>query len=331
MEFLICVVGCGNIANGVHGPAYRKFAALHQNVRLAGCCDKDEERARRFKDDFGFDGAFTDIQEMLDTVKPDAVCLNAPAHLTMQLAQPILELGYPLLIEKPPGINAEETRTIIEAALKGQVPNQVAFNRRYMPVVTKLKELLVSNHRPQDIQLLRYDLFRVKRTDRDFAETAIHGIDTARFLAQSDYRELSFHYDELPQFGEGVANIYITGHFESGAAVQLSFCPMAGITMERATVNLLDNTYFAQLPIWNSVDSPGVIQCFSTNNQTVNISGDQLTEDQSMHISNGFYQENESFFLDIINLRAPAGSVETALQSVEIADCIRHRIGEYRK
>jgi myo-inositol 2-dehydrogenase/D-chiro-inositol 1-dehydrogenase len=133
MSFKVCIVGCGNIANSVHGPSYKKYAETHEGISLAACCDIDDEKSRAFQNRFAFERQYTDIKQMLSAEIPDAVCLTSPPHLTSQLAVSILEQGYPLLMEKPPGRNREETLAIINAAEKGGVPNQVAFNRRYMP------------------------------------------------------------------------------------------------------------------------------------------------------------------------------------------------------
>lgn len=331
MDITLCTVGCGLIANMVHGPAYARLVKTYPQVRLAACCDKDENKAASFAGQFGFARHYTDLQEMLDAEKPDAVCLSAPARLTARLSSAILEQGYPLLLEKPPGINREETEAIIQAAAKGSVPNQVAFNRRYMPVVTELKRLLEERHRPEEIHSIRYDLYRGNRLDEDFAETAIHGIDTVRFIAGADYEHVAFEYQEFPHLGPGVANIFMYARMTSGAIARLSFCPVAGITVERTSVSLLNSTYYADLPIWNSVDTPGGIKQFVMGKLELDIPGDQLCDVEDMSVSNGFYQENESFLLDLLAGRKPTGDVASALQSVEIADCIRRRRREYRR
>lgn len=332
MEFKICTVGCGGIAQSVHGPAYRRFIGEYPEARLAACCDTDEGKAEEFRDKFGFARHYTDYAAMLEMEKPDAVCLSVPAHLTARLAADILERGCPLFMEKPPGLNREETFSIIRAAEKGGASNQVAFNRRYMPVAAELKRLLLKEHKPEDIQTIRYDLYRTDRRDADFAETAIHGIDAVRFIAGSDFANVAFDYQELPLLGAGVANLFLFGRLESGATARLSFCPVAGITMERASVSVHNGTYEANLPVWNSIDAPGSLLQYAGGSLVLDIRGDRLCGgERELSVTNGFYQENKSFFLDIMAGRRPEGDVASALQSVEIADCIRQRRREYRK
>jgi predicted dehydrogenase len=331
MDFKICAIGCGGIANSVHGPAYQRFAERYPQAQLAACCDKDGEKAAGFAAKFGFKTYYTDMHAMLQTEAPAAVCLSVPAHLTAGIAAAVLKQGYPLLMEKPPGLNREETLAIMRAAAESGTPNMVAFNRRHMPVIVELKRLLSLEHRPEDLHSIQYDLYRSNRRDADFAETAIHAIDTVRYLAGSDYAHIAFQYQELPGAGPGVANIFMVCRMVSGATARLNICPVAGITMERAAVSVLNSTYFAEFPVWNSVDFPGRIRCFVKDKPVIGVGGEDLHESPDMSVTNGFFQENEAFFLDIMAGREPPGNVAAALQSVEIADCIRHRATEYRR
>jgi len=331
MSFKICTIGCGSMSSHGHGPSYRKYASLYSDTVFAACCDIDAEKAARYMDSFGFQRYYTDMEVMLDTEKPDAVCVIVPEHLTASVSIKVLEKGYALMMEKPPGLNSEETKRMIAAAEKHNTPTQVAFNRRYMPMVVKLMEMTSHIHKTSGIQNIRYDFYRVGRFDDDFATTAIHGIDTARFLARSDYRHIRFHYQPLEQFGPNVANILMDCEFESGITAQLSFCPASGVIVERAVINAHDHTWFMNLPVWNAADFPGKLQHYEKGKLVEDIYGNEICDDLDMYVTNGFFGENESFFNDIRAGRRPPGDLKSALQSVEIADCIRKRAKEYRK
>jgi myo-inositol 2-dehydrogenase/D-chiro-inositol 1-dehydrogenase len=330
VKFRICAIGCGWMAATGHGPSYRRYSQENPEVELAACCDINEEAARRFRLKFGFAAYYTDIFEMLEKEQPDAVCLTVPVHLTAELAVRIMEAGYPVIMEKPPGLDSKEAMDIINAAEKTGIPNQVAFNRRFTPLVRRLKDHLSKHFKPEEIQNIQYCMYRTGRTDEDFSTTAIHGIDAARFLARSDYRHIRFTYQELPGLGKGVANIYMDCTFESGAAAQLSFCPVAGVTVERATVHLHNHTFFLNIPVWGGFDSPGSLLHFEKDKLVSNVSGLELSSVQELYETNGFYGEDASFFDDIRAGRKPADDVRSALQSVEIAECIRYRKAEYK-
>lgn len=328
MSFKICVIGCGFMAVHYHGPAYVKYVSTHPDTELVACCDIDAAKAAAFAEQFGCARHYTDFEKMLDAEKPDAVCLNAPVELTCALSCRVLEMGYPLLTEKPPGRTVDELDRMIAAANASGVPTQVAFNRRYTPLVVELKRMVRSRFDPAAIQHVRYDFTRVGRTDPDFSTTAIHGIDTARFLADSDYARIRFHYQAFPNLGPATANIFMDCTFESGATAHLNFCPVAGVVTERATIHAHDNTFFLNIPVWNGSDTPGRLQHFEKDKLKLDRSGLEFSSGDIFE-SNGFYGENAAFFDDVRAGRRPAGDLRSARQSVEVAQYLRERRTEY--
>ena len=108
------------------------------------------------------------------------------------------------------------------------MPHQVAFNRRFAPLVREMRRHLKALPEAQAIQHLHYEMTRVDRRDPDFSVTAIHGIDAVRYLAASDFAEVRFRYQEHPALGPGVANIFMDAVMASGATAHLAFCPNAG-------------------------------------------------------------------------------------------------------
>jgi len=319
MSFKICVVGCGGIAQLAHGYAYRKYADLHDSVALAACCDLDEKRADSFKSEYGFLRAYTDFKQMLDIERPDAVCLNSPTHLTATLSVAILEKGYPLLLEKPPGVNKEELQMIIDAAEKSKALNMVAFNRRFVPLVEALAEKIVESRASCGLQNINCEFFRVGRTDDDFTTTSIHGIDAVRHLAGENYKRVDFFYQTLPQYGEHVHNMIMQCEFTSGASATLRFLPMSGVVIERYTVNTGDKTLMLNLPWIESVDIPGSLIEYTKGEKTSEISGADLSG-PDFYLANGFYRENEVFFDTLQSGGKLNCDLYSAIQAVEIAD-----------
>jgi len=329
MSFSICIIGCGRLSTAVHGPSLARYARSHDDVELRSCCDIDPDRAAAYCERFGFRKWYTDFERMLDVERPDAVCLVVPVHLTVDLGVRILERSFPLLTEKPPGLDRDECLRLIAAAEKSGAPNQVAFNRRYMPIVSALKKRL-AEFAPGEIQTILYDFFRIGRCDADFSTTAIHGIDTVKFLAGADYRHVRFYYREYPELGPTVADIRLEAEFTSGTAARITFCPVTGAVLERATVNLYDQTFFAYLPMHGGFDHSGRFIHLVRGEVRMDVSGPELAGSDEPFVLGGFYGENRAFFDDLRAGRRPRGDIRSGLQSVEIADCIRRRVPEYR-
>jgi predicted dehydrogenase len=307
------------MAFSMHGPSIRKYVKLHKNeVCFTACCDIDNEKAKRFAAEFNIPNHYTDIETMLDAEKPDAVSLICPVELTAELSALILRKGYPLIVEKPPGMITEETKQMMEAA--GDVPNQVAFNRRYMPIVQKAKEMIGANTRINDI---RYRMARVNRLDPDFTTTAIHGIDLVKYMAGNEYRQLHFYYREV-----GTATHYhISGQTENGTVVHLDFLPVAGEDTERLEISTSKGMFYLRLPIWtNCYDKLGGLE-HMMNNQSVYT----FSEEEESFVLSGFYHENAFFFDDLRKNKKPEGDIASGLQSVEVAEYIRRREMIYKK
>ena len=314
-SFKICQIGCGGMSVRGHGPALMKYADEYPGTILAGCCDLDEEKAAVFKKSFGFYKAYTHWRKMLDEIKPDAVNLVVPVRFTSEIAAEIIGLGYNLLTEKPPGMTTGECRRILYAIEKTDVIAMAAFNRRFMPLVKKLKSM-ISNI---VIENIKYDLFRTGRKDADFSTTAIHGIDMVKMLGNSNYISINIEYQELDS--TPVGNIFLNGTMESGTAVSLNFYPDSGLTAERTTVFAGSKTWFLNIPIWDCPDYPGSILYYENGYLKETIIG----EETDKFISSGFYDEHRDFYEAIRKDLDFPNTIEDSLQSVEIMELLRHR------
>jgi len=331
MAFKICVIGCGYMAMAGHGPAIKKYADTHPEVELTACCDVDVIAVESFRKQFGFTRYYTDSDRMLEVEKPDAVCLIVPTKLIAPMAIKILEHGYPVIMEKPPGLKKEDVLQILYAAQKSGTFNQVAFNRRYTPLLVNLKMWMNQLDMHGAASNIRYDIYRIGRKESDFFTTAIHGIDAARYIMNSDYRSIRFDYHDRSEIGENVSDIFMFCEFESGSTGQLSFCPMTGIVMEQALISATDHTIFMNLPVGGSGNSFGKLVHMQKGEKKKELLGQELSPSQEMFELNGFYHENESFFDAVMNGKKSLCSIETVIQSVEVMECIKNRSREFVK
>lgn len=311
-----------------HGPACRKYYEEYKDVRLAGCCDIDEEKAETFKTSFGFEKHYTDYIKMLDEIKPDVVCLVASVQFTKELAISIIKKGYNIILEKPPGLNREELSEMLETAKKSKVYVRTAFNRRYTPLVLELKKHLKN----KKIFNITYQMYRNNRRESFFETTASHAIDVAKNIAGSDYKKVDIIYQECPELGEKVANYYLNCEFENGAYGQLSLVTNGGTIVERATVNTLDETYFLELPFWGNIDDPGRLRGIKNGKDMfLDINGKDIVDSDEQFETGGFYEENRSFFEQIRENKGVTCDLETGIQTVDLINCLANRITEYKK
>jgi len=214
-------------------------------------------------------------------------------------------------------------------ATANNIPNLVAFNRRYMPLITKAMQMIDSWGGPGCIMDIQYRMMRVNRRDPDFSTTAIHGIDLVRYITGAPYKYVNIKYNNLPQYGETVANYHLYGETENGIIVHMDFLPMSGSKTERLEINTHNGYISLYLPVGGSLDGNGRL-VYHNNKEVLEFSGEDIDGTCAGYVLGGFYHENAIFFDDVRAGRKPVGDIASGLQSVEIADCISKRINEFR-
>lgn len=135
----IAMIGTGGISRR-HATGLASF----EDVEFAGHYDVDAGRAEAMAADYGGQ-AFTDLAEMLDTVKPDAawVCVPPFAHGPAEMA--LIQRRIPFLTEKPQHISLADARQIAEAIDKANLITSVGYMNRYRRSVARAKELIAQN------------------------------------------------------------------------------------------------------------------------------------------------------------------------------------------
>jgi predicted dehydrogenase len=325
----LCQVGCGEHARVAHGPSQARCARERPGLELAACCDLDPASAELFRRDFGYERAYGDPAAMLDAERPDGVVVVVPVARTVAIGSLVLERGLPLLLEKPPGETTADVDRLIAAAESGGrvVPHQVAFNRRFAPLVRELRRRV---EQAGPLQHVHYEMTRVERRDPDFSTTAIHGFDAVRYLAGCDYAEARFRYRELPGLGPGVANILVDAVMASGATAHLAFCPVAGVLVERASAHAHGHSLHLHVPMWGGVDSPGRLWHFVGGRLVDDLAGDVVGDGNALFELGGFYRETAAFLDAVAADSAASPSLRESRQSVEIAEHVRQRRSEFR-
>lgn len=131
------VIGCGG-----HAQAHLRMVRDEPEMRLAAIAELDPARLERARSEYQPDAAFSDHREMLDRSDLDVVyVVTQPGHL-LPIVLDCLERGLHVSVEKSPGMDAEETWQMAEAARRSRGKAIVSFNRRYFPQVLAVRRLL---------------------------------------------------------------------------------------------------------------------------------------------------------------------------------------------
>lgn len=249
MSIKVCMVGCGGFARLCHGPAQRKLRDTGADIELSACCDADLESARSYSASFGYARYYSDLRGMLSIEKPDAVVAAVPPAITPRVAGLVLKLGFPLLLEKPPGLSPVELEQLISAAREGGARAQVGFNRRYMPVVRRAMAILDGALGAERVGRIDYEMIRYDRWDADFSTTAIHAIDAALYLARSPFRAAEIRF-QPQRSGERVAtNVVIDAECDAGTRVQIRILPVSATNSESAWIHGVGQSVGLRIPM----------------------------------------------------------------------------------
>ncbi len=188
----VAVVGAGYFSQ-FHFDAWKRM----DDVLLVAVCTNDQVKADEAAKKHKIERSFTNIQLMLDSVKPDLVDVISPPQSHFEIMQDLLNAGIPVICQKPFTRNLKEAKDVVRLSKLTEVPVIVHENFRFQPWYLEIKRQLELGSvgepyqvsfrlRPGDGQgtdayLNRQPYFQ---TLKKFLvhETAIHLIDVFRFL-----------------------------------------------------------------------------------------------------------------------------------------------------
>ncbi len=176
----IGIVGTGYIGN-VHGNIY----ARDPRAKITALYDIIPERAAATAKRIG--GRVCSSREhLLDSC--DAVLVCAPNRTHIEIATAAIDAGKHVFCEKPFALGIEDAALLLERANKSEKLFQVGHSRRFAPVYTKLRSLLMEDApHSAHIKMNRGELLNpawtgdVNVTGGFLYETTIHFLDMLRF------------------------------------------------------------------------------------------------------------------------------------------------------
>ncbi len=132
----------GLIGAGRMGRTHLRAFAGSERVAVTAIAEVSE-RARRALEPSGA-ALYPGIGPMLDGAALDGVLITAPSDQHAAIISEVAARGLPILCEKPCGVTAAQTRAAVETAAVAGVPFQVAYWRRYVPMLRELRERMAA-------------------------------------------------------------------------------------------------------------------------------------------------------------------------------------------
>lgn len=184
-----------------------KEPELAERVVVVGLVDLSEAAAWQLRDEFelGNVRVETDIEVMLAAVKPEMVFDVVVPSARFSVVKIALAHGCHVLSEKPMASSLAEAEQLISLAAQADRIHAVVQNRRYIPGVRRIRDLIETGALGE-LTALHADFFigahfggfRDQMQNVLLLDMAIHTFDAARFMSGKD-AEAVYCYEHNPR------------------------------------------------------------------------------------------------------------------------------------
>ena len=309
----IALIGAGGMANGVHYPSLREC----EDVNLVGLCDLVPSKLQETAERFEIDQTFTDYREMLEKTSPDAVYILMPPQHLFSLAIHCLSQGHHVFIEKPPGVTLHQTKEMALAAEKNDCKTMVGFNRRFIPLLQKVKAIVEANgpiiqcmstfHKNTPNALYYDGVIDVLTCD------AIHAVDALRWLGGGEVKAVASDINSFYSERENSFNALVK--FTSGASGYL--CTNWAVGGRIHTFEMHARGVSAYI----NPDAGGRAVLHRSDG-TTEITPEEASDSDKLHRAYGFYGESRHFVDCIQQDEQPLTCFSDAVKTMELVTAI---------
>ncbi|HUT01121.1 MAG TPA: Gfo/Idh/MocA family oxidoreductase [Phycisphaerae bacterium] len=328
----VAVIGAGGIARSVHLPSLAEM----DDVRVVAVCDIIESRAREQAEKHDIPRVYTLYQEMLaaERGEVDAVfALVEPGNL-FHVVWHALDAGYPVFMEKPPGVNLYQCESLARKSAESGCVLQVGFNRRFIPLVRRVKELLAAQTTINQVEgcFFKYGSGAFDRGSVPaFESDVIHAVDLVRWfaggeptaaatVAGSSDEDVINRWSSVFRFDNGVTGI-IKGNYRTGGRVHKFEVHGAAVS---AYINLGFGTAACEATI---LRHQGEVRYSLTargeeERSVERLDGYALAGGDAFHRYYGFYFEDRHFLDCVRDGTVPETSIADAVKSMKLAHMI---------
>ena len=211
----VALVGAGG-----WGHQHARVFAARDDVHLCAVAGRTEERTRTRAEQFGMN-YYLNIEEMLDTEKPDLVSLSLPNLGHFEPTLQVIRAGYPLLVEKPLVFELEEAETLLREAEKRDLFFAINFNHRYAKPV-RMAKAAIGNGRLGEVVFATWRLGGEGGSGghpyENLIETQCHGLDMLEHLCGPI---VSVQAEMTDITGNGFSTMVLSLKYASGAVGSL--------------------------------------------------------------------------------------------------------------
>jgi predicted dehydrogenase len=230
----IGVIGCGRLGT-YHARAYSRLPeaeliAVHDSdPSRADLLDvpPSVHRARSIED------LVVALEKRRKAGQPIGISVATPTVFHRAVAEPLLERGIPVLVEKPLAHTLADAKQLVEAATRGKVPLMVGHIERFNPAIRAVADRIGD---PGFVEIHRLSPFPFRSLDIGVVlDLMIHDIDIVLSLVRSRVSRVdATGIAVISPVHEDLANARFA--FETGAVANITASRVSNQTMRRVRV-----------------------------------------------------------------------------------------------
>ena len=325
-DLKVGIIGCGG-----HAQSHFRMIADEPRLHLAGLAEIDDERRAKNQSEWQPEQVFADYRDMIDTCGLDLVYIcTLPGHI-VPIVLDCLERGLHTSVEKPPGMNADDTAEMAAAAGRSAGKNMVSFNRRYFPQVLAIRRMVqerggavhcaATYNKPYT--LIGTQAWATLYPDPIICD-AIHHVDLLRWLAgetpTAAARPVAVYSEVKDGEREAAHRHNAVIHFDSGAIATMMSHYGVGFRIQRAEVHAEDFSAYLELT--------GAPRCelYQAEDQgpDQHASGSPWEGELDFEPSGGpDFNETRHFVDCILEDRTPWSTLDDAVHTMRLCEAIR--------
>jgi predicted dehydrogenase len=323
------IIGAGGIARNVHLPSLNDM----EDVTIVAICDLVKSRAVTLAEQYDIPNVYAVYHDMLAQETLDAVFVLVEPGNLFHVVWNCLNAGQHTFMEKPPGITLFQAESLCRKAAEAQRILQVGFNRRHIPLVRHVVDLVRERTRVNQVEgcFVKYGNAAFdKGALTAFVSDTIHAIDLMRWMAggtATSAASVIGQYDDYPtvnawngvcRFDNGVTGL-IKANYRTGGRTHrfeihgpgLSAFINLGMGAPACDAIVLSHEGEAQYSLAaQGASKQGILK----------LDGKEMAGSDAFYKYYGFYQEDRHFIDCVRAGRQPETNIEDAVKSMRLAE-----------
>ncbi|MFC7681714.1 Gfo/Idh/MocA family protein [Paenibacillus sp. GCM10028914] len=222
----------GIIGTGWFSKVHADILSKMEGVSVKAFVGTSQEKAEKAVQGYPSAKAYTDVAQMLDETKPDAVYICVPPFAHGEIERQLVDRKIPFLVEKPLGVSKEVPQDILKRVTDSGLITSAGYHFRYTDAALKAAEILRERKIGMALGYWMGDMPQVywwrkqEGSGGQFIEQTTHIVDLLRYLlGEVDEVYAAFAQRAMHEIHDGVT-VHdvgtVTMKLKSGAVATIS-------------------------------------------------------------------------------------------------------------